>query len=118
MRTHKSLVVPLRVLVYVSSYICVLILLYVFSYCYVCPAGLAIYDCMQSIHTLYVLILLNICVLVLLNICVLILLYVCPAGLAIYDCMQSIQAPVHTVCVGRAFSMASIFFLMDCMQKK
>jgi ATP-dependent Clp protease, protease subunit len=30
------------------------------------------------------------------------------AGLGIYDVMQFIDAPVHTICVGRASSMGAI----------
>ncbi|MDD5791337.1 MAG: ATP-dependent Clp protease proteolytic subunit, partial [Erysipelotrichaceae bacterium] len=32
------------------------------------------------------------------------------SGLALYDVMQAISAPMHTVCVGMAASMASILF--------
>ena len=32
------------------------------------------------------------------------------SGLALYDVMQAISAPIHTVCVGMAASMASILF--------
>jgi ATP-dependent Clp protease protease subunit len=32
----------------------------------------------------------------------------CDAGLAIYDTMQMVQAPVRTICLGEACSMASI----------
>lgn len=32
------------------------------------------------------------------------------SGLALYDVMQAISAPIHTVCIGMAASMASILF--------
>lgn len=40
------------------------------------------------------------------------------SGLAIYDTMQYIRAPVTTICVGRAYSMAAILLTAGAAEKR